>query len=131
MSRESMSAEVKLHVRALEPEVVAPLEALLAAVEDVRPLELGRRGELSREEFVTLRERTAELLWNGQTAAGQLPLRRLHRESRWQTPTDASPDEFVRVHQGMALIDMLDILIAGLRGHDRVEVELPAGAADG
>jgi hypothetical protein len=104
-----MTRKVTLHVRAREPEAMATLEALL-----------------SREELVALRNRTAEALWQGQIAEGQLSLRWLHRESRWKSPADRSADEFVRVHQGMALIDMLDLLIAGLRVHDHVKVDLAA-----
>jgi hypothetical protein len=126
-----MTTQVTLHIRACDPDSMATLESLLTAVEDARPPELCRPGELSREDLVALRDRTALALWNGQVAEGQLSLRWLHRESRWKTPADRSPDEFVRVHQGMALIDMFDLLIAGLRAHDRVKVNVSAGEADG
>lgn len=126
-----MTKPIRLHVESLDLEAVASLDALLAAVEDAWPPGLGRAGDLSRADLIRLRDQAAEALWNGQVVEGQLSLRWLHRESGWKTSAERSSDDLVQVHQGLALIDLLDLLIAGLRGHDRVRVEHAPEAARG
>ncbi|HSN97246.1 MAG TPA: hypothetical protein VLS89_03075 [Candidatus Nanopelagicales bacterium] len=126
-----MNLRATLHIRALDPAVVATLEALLSAAEDVRPPEFASSGDLTSEDLGALRDRLAEAIWNGNVEPGQLSLRWLHRESRWQMPTDRAADEFVQVHQGVALLDMLDFLIAGIPSHERIAVRDMAEASDG
>ncbi|WP_044240984.1 hypothetical protein [Chondromyces apiculatus] len=118
-----------LHIRALDPEIVAMLDGLLSTVEDVRPLEFTSEGKLTIENLKELRDRFAEEIWSNKVEPGQLALRWLHRESRWQTPAERAADEYVQVHQGVALLGMLDFLIAKLRTHERIEIRRKVGGA--
>jgi hypothetical protein len=55
-----MTKPIRLRIEKLDPDATAALEALLAAVEDAWPPGLGRSGELSRADLITLRDQAAE-----------------------------------------------------------------------
>ncbi len=121
-----MQQRAKLHIEGGVVEALARIESVLAQVEteDVPMPELAASGELSREDLGALRDRLAADIWSGKIKPGQLSLRRLHRESQWQTAEEcATDDALVQVHLGMALIDVLDFLIAALRKQDPLEVK--------
>ena len=120
-----MRRRAKLQIEGGVPEAMARIESVLAQVEaeDVPLPELANSGGLTRDDLGALRGRLAADIWSGKIKPGQLSLRRLHRECQWQTAEDrATDDVLVQVHLGMALIDVLDFLIAALRKQDRLEV---------
>ena len=121
-----MRQRAKLHIEGGVVEALARIESVLAQVEteDVPMPELSDSGELNRDDLGALRDRLAADIWSGKIKPGQLSLRRLHRESQWQTAEErATDDVLVQVHLGMALIDVLDFLIAALRKQDPLEVK--------